>query len=87
MKKAILAILIVVSVSAIGQTSAKSVNADSVKQAEVQKMVTEIVTKTPIQVFQEWLFETMTAKQYNDFIQYYNAFIQKEYNEKLKKPK
>jgi len=73
-------IAVVLSSISYGQTN----KADSIKQAEANKVVTEIVTKTSIKTFQEWLFETMTAKQYNDFMQYYNEYIRQQYADKTK---
>lgn len=83
MKKILFAFLFVLAIKTNAQTS----KADSIKQAEINKVVNEIVTKTSIATFQEWLYKTMTAEKFNEFLQYYNGYIQQAYNEKLKSEK
>lgn len=80
--KNLIFILIAVVLSSIsyGQTT----KADSIKQVEQQKIVTEIVTKTPIATFQEWLYKNMTAEKYNEFVQFYNEYIRQQYAERIK---
>lgn len=82
----ITAILFAIIVQAQGN-SVKPTKEDSLKQVEAQKIVTEIITKTPVKEFQEWLYKTMPAEQYEQFMNYYKAFIQLQYNERLKPKK
>lgn len=67
--------------------SVKPTKEDSLKQVEANKIVQEIITKTPIKDFQEWLYKTMPADKYDEFKAYYTAFIQLQYNERLKPKK
>lgn len=55
---------------------------DSLERVKQQKEVQEIISKTTIQELEQFLYKTMTAEKYNEFVQYYNAFIQRKYNEK-----
>lgn len=89
MKKLLLfitVILFAISVQSQGN-SVKPSKEDSLKQVEINKVVQEIITKTPVKDFQEWLYKTMPAEAYDQFARYYNAFIQLQYNEKLKAKK
>jgi len=55
---------------------------DSVQQAQINKAVTEIINKTSVKEFQEFLYENMRAKEYDVFLQYYNEFIKRKYQQK-----
>lgn len=47
-----------------------------------------IVSKTSIDEFQTWLYDKITAKAFNEFAIYYNAFVEYKYQQSLKeKPK
>lgn len=97
MKKLLLFITVILfSIAVQAQNSVKPLGSaaiaiDSVKQVEAQKeaqkIVTEIITKTPVKDFQEWLYKTMPAEQYANFFRYYDAFISLQYNQKLKAKK
>ncbi len=75
MKKLITVIAIFFSLTASAQT-------DSVQQAKINKEVTEIITKTSVKEFQEFLYENMRVKEYENFLLYYNEFIKRKYQKK-----
>lgn len=81
MKKLFLVIAIAFSVSAFGQgNSVKSDTAAIIKEQEAaNKFVSELVSKTSIKEFQEWVYENLPAKQSDEFIRLYNYFIQQKY--------
>ena len=70
MKQLLTVLIIAISFSASAQSKA-----DSLRQVEVNNKVNEIITKTPIKDFQEWLYDAVSAKKYGEFIELYNAFI------------
>lgn len=77
MKKIITLILITVSLNCLGQgvdTAAQR------KKNEVNKFVSELVQKTSIKDFREWLYESNTGvKDFEAFNKMYNEFIRQKY--------
>lgn len=54
-------------------------NKDSIQLAEQQKQIKEIVTKTSVNELNEFLYKTMTAEKYAEFIKYYQEFIRQKF--------
>lgn len=67
-----------ISIILFSLTAFSQINkSDSLAIVEKNKILIEIVTKTPIKEFQEWLNENLIAKQYNEtFAAWYNAFVE-----------
>lgn len=88
MKQIILAFLLIISVNSFSQTgtSAKvDIKADSIQRAENNKIVLDILKTTSVKDLEGWLYKNMTAEKYNEFLQFYNLFIQEKFNERKKK--
>ena len=75
MKKLLIISFFAISFSASAQQS----KSDSLKQIETNKAVDKIITTTPIKEFQEWLYDAVSAKKFNEFMEIYNAFIRIKY--------
>jgi abortive infection bacteriophage resistance protein len=58
-------------------------------QAETNKFIDSLLTKTSVKEFQTFLYERVTGKEYNEgtFVQLYNFFMQSRYNEWMQKKK
>jgi broad specificity phosphatase PhoE len=77
--KTIIAIVLTISaLTTFGQgTSVK----DSILQVEAKKFIDSLPVKSTLKEFQIFLYENMTAKEYNEkFAQMYQAFLQIKYN-------
>ena len=70
MKQLLAILLFAISFSAAAQSKA-----DSLKQVEINKTVDKIINTTPIKDFQVWLYDAVSAKKYNDFLELYKVFI------------
>jgi len=82
MKNIILSVLFIFCMVVAKSQTAK---ADSVRQAEADSIVKVVELKTPIVVFREWLFKNITAEKFVEFQQLYDAYLRKEYLERIKK--
>lgn len=58
-------------------------------QAEANKFLDSLLTKTSLKDFQTFLYETVSGKEYNEgtFVQLYNFFMQTRYNQWMQKKK
>jgi hypothetical protein len=85
MKQTIIVLLILISIGSPGQTSIKAdQKTDSIQRAAENNKIVQEVLKTPVKDLQEWLYKNWTAERYDEFIQFYNLFIQEKFNEKKK---
>lgn len=82
MKNIILSVLFIFCTVVAKSQTAK---ADSIRQAEADSIVKVVELKTPIVVFREWLFKNITAEKFVEFQQLYDAYLRKEYLERIKK--
>jgi hypothetical protein len=87
MKKLLLILLISISVNSFSQIT----KADSLLIIETNKYIDSIPKKTSISEYMEWMYENVSAKQYNEFMQFYNVFLQRKceeyYNQKKRQKK
>lgn len=91
MRKTILIALLLISVAGYSQKTAAQVDQQKKDSIELDGVVNDIVTKTPINELQIWFYKNIPAENYNEiFVPYYNAFIKAKYDAYLKtkqKPK
>lgn len=73
----IFAVLFFFSVTAFAQTT----HADSVRIAAAQNKAIEEIQSTSIKDFNQWMYENVPAKQYNDFANIYNAYMKIKFGE------
>ncbi len=74
MIKKITITLLIILLSITGYT--QTPKADSIKQAEQQKIIIQIETKTTIEELKFWLYKNyLTGEKFDEFMRYYNAFI------------
>lgn len=53
---------------------------DSLGQAEARHFIDSTVNKTSMNEFRSWLYENFSAKKYDEFMFYYNSFLQNKYS-------
>jgi hypothetical protein len=88
MKKTFFVIAIAFSLSASAQgTSVKDTASIRKEQEAANKFVIELVSKTSIKDFQQWVYENLPAKKNDEFVQLFNYFIQQKYLQSKEQPK
>lgn len=65
--------------------NAQQTKADSIAQVQANKFVDSLVNKTSIEAFKEWVYETVPAKKFDEFMQLYNSFLRNKYELSIKK--
>lgn len=77
----IIALCVLFSASAFSQSSQKENLQKTDSVALWNKRIDSVLSTTTIKLFQSWLYENATVKQYQEgkFVDLYNAFVQRQY--------
>lgn len=78
MKQTLIILFLVISVITFGQTANKPNDSATIKQAELDAKIEQVITKTSIKELQEFFYKNAVAEFYDRFWEVYNAFIQKK---------
>lgn len=82
MKKATTILLILLTLNGHSQTKQ-----DSVMQAKAAHFVDSVVNKATIRELREWVYKNLTGEKGDEFMAFYQAFLQAKYNEWLNEQK
>ena len=83
--KLILLYLMLISLTCFSQTKQDSLGIGTSSslaqlQAAANKFIDSTVNKTNLNEFRSWLYENFSAKKYDEFMFYYNSFLQNKYS-------
>lgn len=78
--KLILGILLLLSFACFSQTNNKPLSDSVIKQQKfADSMLQVIVTTTPVQELQQFLYKNASAEYYDTFVKMYQAFINQKF--------